>query len=100
MPPEPTGDESEQEDESFVVCLRCNEEVDATSNYCPECGASLDTTLNAASAMLDRSMPTLRRLGRQMARNPLGFFIRWGIYIFLAALGVRIFAGFVRRALW
>ncbi len=98
MPPEPTG-EREQEDESFVVCMRCNEEVDATSNYCPGCGASLDPALNRASALLDRSMPTLRRLARNMARNPLGFFIRWGIYVFLFALGVRIFVGFVRGAL-
>ncbi len=97
MPLEPTS-ESEQEDE-FVVCLRCNEQVDATANYCPECGRSLDPALRSASAMLDWSMPTLRRLGRQMARNPLGFFIRWGIYVFCFALGVRIFVGCVQGAL-
>ncbi len=98
MPLEPTV-ESEQEDELFVVCRRCDEEVDSTALYCPECGASLDPALNTASAMLDRSMPTLRRLGREMARNPLGFFIRWGIYVFLFVLGVRIFVGCVQRAL-
>ncbi len=98
MPLEPTG-ESEQEDALFVACSRCNEEVDSTASYCPECGASLDPALNAASAMLDRAMPTLRRLGRQMARNPLGFFIRWGIYVFCFALGVRIFVGCVQGAL-
>ncbi len=98
MPLEPTG-ESEQEDVVFVACLRCDEEVDSTSRYCPECGASLAPALNAASAMLDRSMPTVRRLGRQMARNPLGFFIRWGIYVFCFALGVKIFVGCVQGAL-
>ncbi len=98
MPLEPTG-EREREDEVFVVCQRCDEEVDATSRYCPECGASLEPTLNAASGMLHRAMPTVRRLGRQMARNPLGFFIRWGIYVFCFALGVRIFVGCVRGAL-
>ena len=98
MPQEPAS-EPEQEDEAFVVCQRCNEEVDATSRYCPECGASLEPTLNAASAMLHRAMPTARRLGRQMAQNPLGFFIRWGIYVFCFALGVRIFVGCVQGAL-
>ena len=98
MPPEPT-DEREQEDGPFVVCLRCNEQVDATANYCPECGRSLDPALKSASAMLDWSMPTLRRLGREVARNPLAFFIRWGIYVFLFALGVRIFVGCVQAAL-
>ena len=98
MPLEPTG-ERRQEDEVFVLCQRCDEEVDANSRYCPECGASLEPTLNAASGMLHRAMPTVRRLGRQMARNPLGFFIRWGIYVFCFALGVRIFVGCVRGAL-
>ena len=76
MPLEPTG-ESEQEDAPFVVCLRCNEDVDATSNYCPECGASLDPALNRASAVVDRTMPTLRRLARRMGRNPIGLLSRY-----------------------
>ncbi len=98
MPLEPTG-ESEQEDAPFVVCLRCNEEVDATSNYCPECGASLDPALNRASAVLDRTMPTLRRLSRRMWRNPIGFLIRFVIFVVCFGIAVRIVVGIVRRTL-
>ncbi len=98
MPLEPIG-EREQEDEDFVLCQRCDEEVDATSRYCPECGASLEPTLNAASAVLHRAGRTVRRQGREMAKNPLGFFISWGIYVFCFALGVRIFVGCVQGAL-
>ena len=96
MPLEPTG-ESEQEDALFVVCLRCDEEVDATSNYCPECGASLDRALNRASAVLDRSMPILRRVARRMWRNPIGFLIRFVIFVVCFGIAVRIVVGIVRR---
>ena len=98
MPQKPTVEHAD-EDAIFVVCQRCNEEVDETSRYCPECGASLDPTLNAGSATLHRSMLTVRRQGRELAKNPLGFFIRWGLYVFFFALGVRIFVGCVRGAL-
>ncbi len=98
MPLEPTG-ESEHEDALFIVCLRCNEEVDATSNYCPECGASLDPALNRASAVLDRSMPTLRRVARRMWRNPVGFLIRFVIFVVCFGVAVRIVVGIVRRGL-
>ena len=97
MPLEPTGD-SEQEGARFVVCLRCDEEVDATSNYCPECGASLDRALNRASALLDRSMPTLRRLSRRIWRNPIGFLIRFVILVVCFGIAVRIVVGIVRGA--
>ena len=95
---EPTV-EREREDDHFIVCERCDEEVDALSRYCPECGASLEPTLNMASAIVHRSTSTARRLGRELARNPLGFFIRCEIYVFCFALGVRIFVGCVQGAL-
>ncbi len=96
MPLEPTGG-SEQEEALFVVCLRCDEEVDATSNYCPECGASLDPALNRASAVLDRTMPTVRRIARGMWRNPIGFLIRFVIFAVCLGIAVRLIAGIVRR---
>ena len=98
MPLEPTG-EGEQEDVLFVVCLRCDEDVDATSNYCPECGASLDPALNRASAVLDRTTPTLRRLARRMWRNPIGFLLRFVIFAVCFGIAVRIVVGIIRRGL-
>ena len=96
MPLEPTG-EGEQEDVLFVVCLRCDEDVDATSNYCPECGASLDPALNRASAVVDRTMPTLGRLARRMWRNPIGFLIRFVIFAVCFGIAVRLVVGIIRR---
>ena len=88
------------EDESYPAVLEncpvCRERVEDEWTFCAACGSPLDDVTGIGLA--DRISVFFRRQGRAMLRNPLGFFIRWGIYVFLFALGASIFRGCVQGA--
>ena len=85
--------------EAELICFECDREIEIEADFCPHCGASLEPE-NVADASFGVRVPAfLRKQGRQMIRNPLGFFIRWGIYIFFFALGVSIFRGCLEGAI-
>ncbi len=84
--------------EAGLTCFECEREIEIKGAFCPHCGASLDSENDDDASFGARVPAYLRKQGRQMIRNPLGFFIRWGIYIFFFALGVSIFRGCLESA--
>ena len=89
------------EDETYPAVLEscpvCREQVEDEWAYCAACGSPIDDVTGVG--LIDRIPIFVRAQGRRMLRNPLAFFIRWGIYVFCFGLGVSIFRGCVQGAI-
>ena len=82
------------------ACYECRRELalPVDASFCPYCGAALDPDEDAYQRVEARVIRFLRKQGAEMVKNPLGFFIHWGIYVFVFALGAAIVRGCVEEA--
>ncbi len=95
----PTPNQSgEHGDLPALTCYECQSLIEIEAAYCPQCGAALEPEDDPYGEVESRVLAFLRKQGRELIRNPLGFFIHWGIYVFVFALGVAIFRGCVEDA--